>query len=188
MIGHRGSGPFRIVDLGVFGVAAKVDVGKQTPVFKWLKLLEEGFPYPFGGIDKGLSIDCHRIGQNDAEVERRVAAPVGPYVPADAHHFRAEGPDKLIHGFLDFGLIDIAGWNVHETTIAQRNEMAGRRPRLGLGDFFLLELVALLLQDGFAAELDFVALKRQDLDQDLVAFVELIADLLDAALRDFGDV
>src|ERR1700677_4190508 len=100
MVGHRGSGPFRIADLSVFCIAAKVDVRKQAPVFEWLKLLEEGFPYSLGGIDKGLSIDRNRVGQNDAEVQRRVAGPVFSYVPADAHHLGAEGPYELTHGLL----------------------------------------------------------------------------------------
>lgn len=51
---------------------------------------------------------------------------------------------------------------------------------LTLGGFFFFQLVALLFQDRFAAELDFVAFKRQDLDQDLIAFLQLIANLFDA--------
>jgi hypothetical protein len=118
MVEHRDSGPFRIAQLGVFGVASKSEVGKQVPVLEWLKLLEEGCPYSLSGIDKGLSIDRNRIGQNDTEVEHRIPAPVGSYVVADTHHLGAKGPDELIHGLLDFGLTDKAGWNVHKTIIA----------------------------------------------------------------------
>src|ERR1700733_7137652 len=47
-----------------------------------------------------------------------------------------------------------------------------------------LQLLALFLQDRSAAQLDFVALKRQHLHQDLVALLQLVAYFLDTVLGD----
>src|SRR5689334_655717 len=58
----------------------------------------------------------------------------------------------------------------------------------GVAGFALLELLAFFFEDRLAAELDLVAFERQNLHQDLVALVQLVAHLLDAALRDFGDM
>src|SRR6185295_17652366 len=65
------------------------------------------------------------------------------------------------------------------------DEQTGLGGRSGFG---LLEFLALLFEDRPAAELNFVAFQRQNLYQDLIAFVQLVAYLLYAALRDFGDV
>src|SRR6185436_5660245 len=51
-----------------------------------------------------------------------------------------------------------------------------------------LQLLALLLEHRFTAELDLVAFERQDLDQNLIAFLQLVADVVDAGLRDLADV
>ena len=51
-----------------------------------------------------------------------------------------------------------------------------------------LQLLALLFQNSLTAEFDFVALKRKNLHQNLVAFVQLIAHVLDAAFRNLADV
>src|SRR5271165_3195748 len=53
----------------------------------------------------------------------------------------------------------------------------------GLGEF-----LALFFENRFAAEFDFVAFERQDLDQNLVAFLQLIAHLLDPVFRNLADV
>src|SRR5271170_6500581 len=58
-----------------------------------------------------------------------------------------------------------------------------REMLLGLGEF-----LALFLENRFAAEFDFVAFERQDLDQNLVAFLQLVSNLLDAVFRDLADV
>src|SRR6202158_701316 len=50
------------------------------------------------------------------------------------------------------------------------------------------QLLALLAQDSFAAQLDFVAFERQNLDHDLIAFLQLVAHVLDAVLRNLADV
>src|ERR1700691_2401517 len=52
----------------------------------------------------------------------------------------------------------------------------------------LRQLLALLPQHGLAAELDFVAFERQDLDQNLVAFLQLVAHFAHAVLGDLADV
>src|ERR1700733_4078329 len=51
-----------------------------------------------------------------------------------------------------------------------------------------LQLIALLAKNGFAAQLDFVAFKRQHLHQDLIALLQLVAYSFDPVLRDFADV
>src|ERR1700687_3815433 len=50
------------------------------------------------------------------------------------------------------------------------------------------QLLALLAQNGFAAQLDLVAFERQDLDHYLIAFLQLVAHVLDAVLRNLADV
>src|ERR1019366_6880069 len=50
------------------------------------------------------------------------------------------------------------------------------------------QLLALFFEHRAAAELDFVAFERQALDQNLVAFLQLVADVLDAVLGDLADV
>src|SRR5271166_4309292 len=54
-----------------------------------------------------------------------------------------------------------------------------------LGGFQLLSLFA---EDGFAAELDFVAFQAENLDQNLVAFFQFVADFLDSVFGDLADV
>src|SRR5512146_71223 len=49
-------------------------------------------------------------------------------------------------------------------------------------------LRALLFQDGFARQPDAVALDGEHLDQHLVAFLQFVANVLDAVLRNFADV
>src|ERR1035441_3722689 len=51
-----------------------------------------------------------------------------------------------------------------------------------------LQLLALFFEHRAAAEFDFVAFERQALDQNLVAFLQLVADVLDAVLGDLADV
>src|ERR1017187_7573006 len=51
-----------------------------------------------------------------------------------------------------------------------------------------LQLFALFLEHGFAAQLDFVAFERQHLHQDLVAFFQLVANVAYAVLRDLADM
>src|SRR6185295_14383962 len=55
------------------------------------------------------------------------------------------------------------------------DEQTGLGGRSGFG---LLEFLALLFEDRPAAELNFVAFQRQNLYQDLIAFVQLVAYLL----------
>jgi len=43
-----------------------------------------------------------------------------------------------------------------------------------------LQLLALLLEHRFAAELDLIAPRAPGLDQNLIAFLQLVADVLDA--------
>src|SRR5437868_15247896 len=62
-----------------------------------------------------------------------------------------------------------------------------RRP-VYYGALLRLQLLTLLAQHSLAAELDLIAFQRQDLDQYLVAFLQLITHLLDAVLRDLADV
>src|ERR1035441_8816196 len=52
----------------------------------------------------------------------------------------------------------------------------------------LRQLLALLAQHGLAAELDLVAFERQNLDQNLVAFLQLVAHFAHAVLGDLADV
>src|ERR1035441_2381005 len=51
-----------------------------------------------------------------------------------------------------------------------------------------LQLLALFFEHRAAAELDFVAFARPALDQNLVAFLQLVADVLDSVLGDLADV
>src|SRR5665647_2500282 len=51
-----------------------------------------------------------------------------------------------------------------------------------------LQLLALFFEHRAAAEFDFVAFERQALDQDLVAFLQLVANVLNAILGDLADV
>src|ERR1017187_7000352 len=51
-----------------------------------------------------------------------------------------------------------------------------------------LHLLALFFEHRAAAEFDFVAFERQALHQNLVAFLQLVADDLDAVLGDLADV
>src|SRR5271167_4856290 len=46
----------------------------------------------------------------------------------------------------------------------------------------------LVAQDGFAAQANLVALDRQYLHENLIAFLQLVANRPDARLRDFADV
>jgi hypothetical protein len=50
------------------------------------------------------------------------------------------------------------------------------------------ELLALLFQHRPAAQLNLVPFERQDFDQDLVAFLQLVANLFDARFGDLADV
>src|SRR5690242_18289795 len=52
----------------------------------------------------------------------------------------------------------------------------------------LFQLLALLFKHRFAAELDFVALQRQHLYQDLIAFFQLVAHVANAVLGDLADM
>lgn len=52
---------------------------------------------------------------------------------------------------------------------------------LALRRLFFLELLPLLLQNRLPAQLDFIAFERQNLYQNLIALIQLIAHLLDAA-------
>src|ERR1035438_6314687 len=52
----------------------------------------------------------------------------------------------------------------------------------------LLQLVPLLLQHRFPAQLDLVAFERQHLHQNLIALFQLIADGFNPILRDLADV
>src|ERR1035437_3849274 len=61
----------------------------------------------------------------------------------------------------------------------------GDRPALVLA---LVELFPLFAEHGPAAELDLVAFQSQNFDQNLVAFLKLIADIAYAILGDFADV
>src|ERR1017187_6206768 len=54
--------------------------------------------------------------------------------------------------------------------------------------FRLRKLLALLAQNSLAAELDLVAFERQNLDQNLVAFLQLVAHFAHAVLGDLADV
>src|ERR1022692_2214362 len=54
--------------------------------------------------------------------------------------------------------------------------------------FRLRQLLALLAQNSLAAELDLVAFERQNLDQNLVAFLQLVAHFAHAVLGDLADV
>jgi hypothetical protein len=46
----------------------------------------------------------------------------------------------------------------------------------------------LSLEDGLAAQLDCAVFERLHLHQDLVAFLQLVADVADAVFRDFADL
>src|SRR5580700_5112046 len=54
--------------------------------------------------------------------------------------------------------------------------------------FSAAHLGALLFQDGLARQLDAIAFDRQYLHQDLVAFLQFIANIVDAMLGNFADV
>src|SRR5439155_5086344 len=53
---------------------------------------------------------------------------------------------------------------------------------------FGFELFALLFEHRSPAQLDLIAFERQDLDQDLVAFLQLVTHLFDARFGDLADV
>src|SRR5215510_66430 len=53
---------------------------------------------------------------------------------------------------------------------------------------FLLLLLSLVAEHGFARKLDLVSFQADDLDHDLVAFLEYIPHVANAALIDFRDV
>src|ERR1017187_5229535 len=69
-------------------------------------------------------------------------------------------------------------------SLRRRSYSCGLAPLL----LALLQLFALFLEHGLPAQLDFVAFERQHLYQDLVAFLQLVADVADAVFRDFADV
>ncbi len=51
-----------------------------------------------------------------------------------------------------------------------------------------LHLRALLFQNRLARQLDAIAFNRQHLDQHLIAFFQLVANIVDAVLGNFADV
>jgi hypothetical protein len=53
---------------------------------------------------------------------------------------------------------------------------------------FAAHLRTLLLQNRLAREPDAIAFHRQDLDQNLIAFVEFVAHVANAMLGDFADM
>ena len=63
---------------------------------------------------------------------------------------------------------------------------AGRRTFRSL--FAAAHLGALLLQDGLARQLNAIAVDGQYLHQHLIAFLQLVANIVDAMLGDFADV
>ena len=52
----------------------------------------------------------------------------------------------------------------------------------------LLDFLALLAKNGFAAKLNFIPIERQNLYQDLVAFFQLISNGLNSVFRNFTDM
>jgi hypothetical protein len=54
--------------------------------------------------------------------------------------------------------------------------------------FSAAHLGALLFQDGLARQLDAIAFNGQHLHQDLIAFFQLVANIVDAVLGNFADV
>src|SRR5579864_9820360 len=59
---------------------------------------------------------------------------------------------------------------------------------IGVAPNLFFQLFALFAQDRFAAQLDFVAFERQDFDQNLIAFLQLVAHVLNAIFRDLADM
>src|ERR1051326_3653292 len=70
----------------------------------------------------------------------------------------------------------------------QRGRKRGRRRQAELVLGALLQLLALLFEDGAAAQLDLVALEGKNLDQDLVAFLQFVANIANAVFGYFADV
>src|SRR6202167_490037 len=67
-----------------------------------------------------------------------------------------------------------------------RKESRSHILRLGCGFGFRRGL--LVAQDGFAAQADLVSLDGQNLHEDLIAFLQLVANRADARFGDFADV
>src|SRR5882724_10467222 len=62
------------------------------------------------------------------------------------------------------------------------------RTRAGLLLLDDLQFLSLFAQNCLAAQLDLVAFEREDLDQNLVAFLQLVPHLFNAVLGDFADM
>src|SRR5215813_7459676 len=65
-------------------------------------------------------------------------------------------------------------------------DVGGHRPPLQL--MLLLLLLSLITEHGFARELDLISFQADDLDHNLIAFLEYIPHVANAALIDLRDV
>jgi hypothetical protein len=70
--------------------------------------------------------------------------------------------------------------------------MGGRKPPIRISESFLasrsFSLLALVAQYGFPGKLDFVSLFADTFDENLLAFLQFVAHVANAAVGDFGNV
>jgi len=101
-----------LIEFGLLGLAAEVEVGKHAPLFQGLNLLDDGLFDLVADVQE-LLVPAGSIGEDHHEEDRRLSAPIAPKRGNDADHVRGEALRGSRHCRLESGLMGKRRWNVH---------------------------------------------------------------------------
>jgi hypothetical protein len=107
-----------LIDSGLLGLAAEIEVGQNPPLFQWLNLLTDGLRNLIGRLQY-LIPPARGIREYDQKENGRLALPIGAQRRRNAQDVRSK---SLLHSSdrcLELCLVSKRPWNVHESIIAR---------------------------------------------------------------------
>lgn len=108
----------RLIEFGLLGLAAKVEVRKHAPLFQGLNFLDDGLFDLVADVQE-LIAPAGGIGEDHHEENCRLSAPIVPKRGNDADHVRAEALRGSRYCRLESGWLGKRRWNVHDSIIAR---------------------------------------------------------------------
>ena len=107
-----------LIELGLLGLAAEVEVGKHAPLFQRLNLLDNGLFDLVADVQEPIA-PAGGIGEDHHEENCRLSAPIVPKCWNDADHVRGEASRGSRYCRLESGLLSKRRWDLHDSIIAR---------------------------------------------------------------------
>jgi hypothetical protein len=108
----------RLIEFGLLGLAAEVEVRKHAPLFQGLNFLDDGLFDLVADVQEPIA-SAGSIGEDHHEENCRLSAPIVPKRGNDADHVRGEALRGPRYCRLETGLLGKRRWNVHDSIIAR---------------------------------------------------------------------